>query len=533
MHLFSSKNIKRNARRYYWAWIPAIFLILGYTCLYDRLFNSLNPDLVSYFAVARHYQEGNFPVAFNAYWSPLICWLMAPFPWLLSDAMGLFRWIQMFAGIILFFQLIFWLRLLVHSSFVRLCALMLMVVCIVHYALFIGSPDFLAVPCFFIFLRKALEKRNSVSHGIGLGACILLSFFSKSFILLFCFALLGLLGSYYLWKKHPLPLRSWGSALAVVVLGLGCWAMLLHSHYNKWTLGTSYAYNSVLEGGVESENKLSGIPYPTAAFAWEDPSYLPTKPNFFWSSQHDFELNLRRWKHNFILSSYILRFFSYLWLGVLLFPLIGIFIPGARSRYCLLMWLVAFINWGGFLLVIMMERYLIIGHFALMLSVLGFYNEIYERSILKGNFLSTIFPHSTRKHFQLTGAVVLCLAFVKNPIEENWHEQLKYKQLTSDLSAVENLRTSQVLAGKKVVISIDEFHLSNLTTLACYYSKGYYLGECNTALPRSKQQSYLSEGGVELILLRNTDLREEAAWIRSLPVYYRDSTHGIVLYQYQ
>ena len=54
-----------------------IFLLISLVLLPFFKYH-LNPDGICYIRIAHYYARGNFNAAVNGYWSPLLCWLLAP-----------------------------------------------------------------------------------------------------------------------------------------------------------------------------------------------------------------------------------------------------------------------------------------------------------------------------------------------------------------------------------------------------------------------------------------------------------------------
>lgn len=55
-----------------------IAILLLFLSAYLSRYSLRNPDGLSYISIAQHYTQGNFDTAVNAYWSPMISWLMIP-----------------------------------------------------------------------------------------------------------------------------------------------------------------------------------------------------------------------------------------------------------------------------------------------------------------------------------------------------------------------------------------------------------------------------------------------------------------------
>jgi hypothetical protein len=61
--------------------IPLLYLALWLVFLKDYR-HIFNKDEISYISIAEKYARGDFIHAVNAYWAPLLSWLLAPLLWL-------------------------------------------------------------------------------------------------------------------------------------------------------------------------------------------------------------------------------------------------------------------------------------------------------------------------------------------------------------------------------------------------------------------------------------------------------------------
>lgn len=63
--------------------ILAVFVVIGVALsaavAYHNRLGVTNVDGISYMGIAREYANGWLPDAINAYWSPMVSWMMAPF----------------------------------------------------------------------------------------------------------------------------------------------------------------------------------------------------------------------------------------------------------------------------------------------------------------------------------------------------------------------------------------------------------------------------------------------------------------------
>jgi hypothetical protein len=78
---FTFYNQLRHIDKKTWLVICAVLIgiVLIFISAYDSRYALRNPDGFSYISIAQNYVGGNYQVAVNAYWSPMLSWLMVPF----------------------------------------------------------------------------------------------------------------------------------------------------------------------------------------------------------------------------------------------------------------------------------------------------------------------------------------------------------------------------------------------------------------------------------------------------------------------
>ncbi|HWZ23227.1 MAG TPA: hypothetical protein VNW06_11270, partial [Cytophagaceae bacterium] len=307
--MISGRFRKKFSLHTWWYWTPGIVMILLFCIFYSKIHNDLNGDLIAYFSVARHYQNLNFVQAFNSYWSPLICWLMALAPQLKENPVGVFRILNIAIAFIIYYQLFFWIRLVVYKSFNRFLLLLLLIVLTVQLALSIGTPDFLSLSCFLVFLRLLIRYRFRYKESIFLAFSILLCYFSKTFLLFLCLSIIGLYFSYiFLILKKRISGKQIFVLLLVLSSGLFIWASCLKLHYGFYTLSSSAGYNNAIH--FHGDIPLQTPPFEKSLFIWEDPYYIKTIPVYSRSSEFIANHLLHKYKYNFGITVYYFQYIS-------------------------------------------------------------------------------------------------------------------------------------------------------------------------------------------------------------------------------
>jgi hypothetical protein len=524
---------KRFFLRNWWYWVPGLLMISLFLIFYSKIYNDLNADLIAYFSIAKHYQDFDFIEAFNSYWSPLICWLMAMAPNLKENPVGVFRTINIFVAFLIYYQLFFFIRLAVQKLLSRFLLCLLLALLMVQLSLSSGAPDFLSLFCFLIFLKQLILYRFHWKQSIFLSLSILLCFFSKAFLLALCLSIVGLYMLYTLFKIRGLsPDRlQWlvrGQAtnkgqigksilllLVVLVVGLFIWASCLKLHYGFYTLSSSGTFNNNLP-----THEIVSLQTPIsekALFMWEDPYYIKRIP-FYEGSLESISNNLLgRFKQNSKITLYYFQYLSYLWIFILILPILGFFQKrDLQWKIGMLLFVVFIINWFGYFLIFIMERYLIIGQVVLYLSAFGFL-EILCRKI----------PKSLSKFkIQSFAMVILFVTIAKNPVDQIRYGIMVHDKPHNETTQARLLAESGILKGKKIATFYDNRELYDYLSLACFQGDGKYLGEIWSGKSEEEQIKEIHQHQLDYIVISDYSLLEEKYdnknWLSSLPLVYTD-----------
>ena len=334
----SYKLIKHRVElRNWWYWIPCCLTIPLFVVFYSKVHHDVNPDLIAYFSVAKHYQNLDFVQAFNSYWSPLICWILAFAPNLVDSPLLAFRIVNIGIALLLFYQLFFWIRLVVYKSFSRFLLCFLSMLLIVELSLSIGTPDFLSLYCFFLFLKVLLQYRFEWKKSLLLGFLVLICYFSKTFLLSLSIGVLILYMLFLFFSlKKKIVIKQLLLVLLVVCTGLFIWASCLKMHYGFYTLSSSAGFNnSISSSEIVS---LQAPKFENSLFVWEDPYYINVTSLFSESLDSIVNILQKRFMYNIGITLYYFKFISYLGLLLLLFPFIGFFQKKTRQwKICFLL----------------------------------------------------------------------------------------------------------------------------------------------------------------------------------------------------
>lgn len=256
----------------------------------------INPDGVAYISIAEQYAAGNISAAVNAYWSPLLSWVMVPLLWLSLSGQEAFVVVNfLVACFILLFG-----SYVIFSYTKNKKAVLLFVACILPFLLHVMAaqitPDLLVVAWVLAFgallirisgrIMKEPSFATTVKWASILAVFGALGYVTKLYLqpvfivtlILFCLLLVGI---HY--KKTTSPIRLWRTAgtllgATVIIYGLLCllWVLPLTLKYDHFTFGSSYAFNNGVKD-LPQTRMLLAPPHEASVTAWEDPTLLIDK----------------------------------------------------------------------------------------------------------------------------------------------------------------------------------------------------------------------------------------------------------------
>jgi hypothetical protein len=246
-----------------WSWIIAgtIFsCVLQLLWFASKCFNEIDIDGMAYVGIARHFRQGEFQAAINAFRSPLISWLIAMASF--ASAGGSEGYVHIgklinIGSFLLSLALLYVLtEKLWHSRLVASLAILMFSLGrgLAASAVMMVTPDFLFAALtliYFIVLLRCLRndclkndrlKDDRLKDWFFLGAIHALAYLAKAFALpwLAVCTLVALAFSSKSWKARVARLAL--AALIPVMVASG-WATVLHSKYGVFTTGTQFKVN--------------------------------------------------------------------------------------------------------------------------------------------------------------------------------------------------------------------------------------------------------------------------------------------------
>jgi hypothetical protein len=252
----------------------------------------LNPDGIAYLRIASYYAEGDFSAAVNAYWSPLLSWLLAPFfamglPWVISfhvlniiiAGICLWKWHQVLANCFADLSVAAKNGFLLASTFL-----------LVSMVYTVVTPDLLVL-CLLLFLLYELLSGNILTKPVATGITGALLFFAKAYCFYFfiAFIVLYVLVDWYRNRFRSLPIKQLLMVSVAFLLPVAAWMTVMQQKYKVWQVSSAPAYNYAIIDAhgrnihpFDTTYALLPLPYEKAYCLWEDPQatyhyQLPSK----------------------------------------------------------------------------------------------------------------------------------------------------------------------------------------------------------------------------------------------------------------
>ncbi|MEY4879785.1 MAG: hypothetical protein RJB62_1254 [Pseudomonadota bacterium] len=242
------------------------------------------PDAISYLRIATYYAEGNYELAVNGYWGPLLSWLMVPFLSLVDNHAFAAARIAMALSAVLFVAASF----LVFRSF-RLPRLQIVAATtiIALFALFravdLITPDLLMASFILLALSATLAPEiHSPWRYFRIGLIYGIAYLAKSIALPLAIAIVigiyvfrALVGA----MTALAAARAAGALLAGIMVVAAPWILILSLHYGTPTFSTSGAIAHALIGPGEGNTvhpsfREFHVPEPGRITSWEEPSLM-------------------------------------------------------------------------------------------------------------------------------------------------------------------------------------------------------------------------------------------------------------------
>lgn len=261
-----------------------VYLVLG--LLLTNYFQYIwNKDEINYISIAEKYARGEFLIAPNALWAPLLSWLLAILIRFGLPSIFAAKLLSLMIGGFTFFAARSLSYTFEISDRIRTLVLYLLIPILLYCSLYEFTPDLLLAGLLTLYLSVILNRKYADRPWLGwlcgmLGA---LSYFAKSYAFFFFilhFSLISFL--HYLINteksRKKVVLRNFASGLIVFFVLAAGWVYLLNLKYHEVTIGVNGKYNyrkagPEYKGNPNGEIGFAPPPDATAISHWEDPYY--------------------------------------------------------------------------------------------------------------------------------------------------------------------------------------------------------------------------------------------------------------------
>ncbi|HEU4719863.1 MAG TPA: hypothetical protein VFS59_00760 [Gemmatimonadaceae bacterium] len=482
---------------------PAVLYLLGAAILWRHFDFIYYKDELSYLSAAARYARGDLS-GVNAYWAPLLSWLLTPLLALGVPAATASDIVSVFSGLFALQGARALIRTTTGTGWLASLLDYTMVPIALYCAMLYLSPDLLLAGIlawyFSIVLHRDYPMRASAGYLSGvLGG---LAYYAKMYAFYFFAAHFVLVNvGHYLWADPATRAnvrRHFLRGMLVFAAMVAVWVGAMYAKYHIVTLGLTGKYNYAIVGPDVPDRPIlrigfSAEPRPGNTSAWEDPAD-------FYRNAAARECCLKRWsplatrqgmthqlrliKTNLAITLEQFQLFSSLSYAVIVVCVL-LCIPrlsDARAHLPVLLALLALgLYPAGYLLVYSEERYLWPMLF-LLVALSGY--------VLRVAFATSFFTDVRRR--QLLAAFV-ALSFVKVPTSK----LLQARDYGRNTSRIAEALSGVDLRGKRVASNAD-FGASDIVA---YHHSAAYLGQKRPGISPEQTAAELKASRVEYYLV--------------------------------
>lgn len=500
-------NPSSNRFKYF---IYLVSFYFGLSVLLFKFFKyTVRQDLISYISISEKYYRGEFSLAVNGVWGPLISWLLIPFNSLPLNLIISFKILQICIGFITLIGIIKLFRPFDLPKNVVYPLLFSSIIFLQYYIFFTGTPDLLFA-CILLLLtiiiinQKFEKLTNSILFGF-LGAAL---YYSKPIGLPFFFILVILVCVYSIKENRGvskfLILRSATLSLIVFIVLTIPWIILLSEKYNEFTFSTGGNYNFNIigpeYGGLHTPRIGELFPpiNKSATSYWEDPTYLKIKNWNPFSSTGNFIYLIENICKNFVLILRHLLVFNPLFL-LIVFLLI---IDKKNKNYLLSkIGVIAIFYLFALAILFIEERFLIIIRIYLLVFM-GYY------------LIQLCKKYNINKSISSMLIIIMIALNIAQPIyslSSHFYEGKGLYKTAYKLSDKIEKGDRIVSVSEKL---LDEDWAASLTL--SYILRAYYYGELSSTLGYREFLKKLYENDINYLLVWDANLKIDKAKFKLL-----------------
>lgn len=354
----------------------------------------VNTDGIFLINIAKKYLSGNFRLAINGYWSPLISILGIPFLIIFKDGVLAFKILSFFIGLFSIFSFDRFLKKLnVESKYSKLLFILILPILTANFSLVRITSDFLVTVFFILLLSFFVDEEffNKKYSFLILGFVGFLTYLSKTYGFFFFLGFLLFFFLLYLVKKDFVKLKN------IIFTGLffiflsSFWIILISSKYGYFTIGTTGKYNYNRYFTVDTLNVKEVYSHPLlppdslSTSYFDDPSFIHHPDVTFRMIKKNSGYYFRRIFISTLKTLKSILSFS-IFLPLMIIFTIPLFFKKEKRLKLLIILIASFFSFIGYIPIHVEKRYIIINFYlisSLFLIVLEYlkYNDNIKKLI--------------------------------------------------------------------------------------------------------------------------------------------------------
>lgn len=249
----------------------------------------INPDGVSYISIASHYASGHLNDAINAYWSPMLSWLMVPYILLGVEPIVAYMINNLLASVA-----IVWIfghiihKYITTNRLVLLSSCLAVIMFLLSRSFSVVTPDIMVVLWILIYtvlLINIFRQGFTIKRAIMVGLLGALGYLTKLYLLPVFVASITIFVLFLFFRRKSLKIevKNLAKSSVIIILAMavlsGVWVTTLSVKYDKFMVGSAFGFTMTSnKPGDEGIKDVLATTLPVsnqhALTAWEDPTFI-------------------------------------------------------------------------------------------------------------------------------------------------------------------------------------------------------------------------------------------------------------------
>lgn len=435
--------MKKTLTRYAVYFSVCFFILLFFSTLNWYKYN-FDIDGTAYITIARHIAKGEWIKSFNGLWSPLNCWLAAPFMRFTEQDAVVFKIINAIACCGIIFQSYRLAKKFLTNNLLIHGILIILPVILLSYTHIQLAGDLLQLFFLLIYMNLVIQKDFFQRPFLNIVCAVImgLAYLAKSYSLPFFIVFHASLYLINYWRNKPqqtvaTSIKSLLTAYLVFFLFIAPWVYCLYIKYHYFTFSTAGALNYNWYLGNSSSTIIdTGLlippPYPDSFNYWEDPALYYHHLYGPLSSVNNFLNAIKLFLHNLKLTPTLFLEMSFCLLAIFVYWIIRYVKSTVKFTYHnhLIVMTASLILVFGYLFIHIETRYIwFTGIAGLLLGA-----ALLEEKVL---------PALKKKWFSFAVVIIFLGSFIISPLD---HLQDK-RFADTEFPALKNFIATQSISG--------------------------------------------------------------------------------------